>query len=85
MQAAATAGNLLVTCPMHTTTSVQSLSVKSMQPIAERQSSSTSFVAWLYPQAPKGTMRCAPKTTVPFTQGKEHHRPLMNFMCTRRE
>ena len=74
-QAAPPAGNLLVTCPMHTTTSVQSLSVKSMQPISEHQSSSTSFVAWLYPEAPKGTMRCNPKTTVPFPQG-DHQRIL---------
>ena len=41
-----------------------------MQPISEHQASSTSFVAWLYPQAPKGTMRCNPKTTVAFTQGE---------------
>ena len=40
-----------------------------MQPISEHQASSTSFVAWLYPQAPKGTMLCSPKTTVAFAQG----------------
>ncbi len=54
---------------MQTSTSIQSLSIKSMQPLSEHVASSTDFVAWLYPQAPKGTLRCNQKDLVDFPAG----------------
>ncbi len=66
---AADKSGLLVTCPMQTSTSIQSLSIKSLQPLSEHIASTTDFVAWLYPQAPKGTLRCNQKDLVDFPAG----------------
>jgi hypothetical protein len=55
---------------MHTSTSVQSLSVKSMEPVSEHIQSTTDFVAWLYPHAPKGTLRCDPAARVDLAAGE---------------
>lgn len=66
---AADKSGLLVTCPMQTSTSIQSLSIKSLQPLSEHIASTTDFVAWLYPQAPKGTLRCKQKDLVDFPAG----------------
>ncbi|KAK9918667.1 hypothetical protein WJX75_005803 [Coccomyxa subellipsoidea] len=54
---------------MQTSTSVQSLSIRNLQPLSEHIASATDFVAWLYPQAPKGTQRCSPKGLVDFSPG----------------
>ncbi|BDA51523.1 hypothetical protein COCOBI_19-0790 [Coccomyxa sp. Obi] len=66
---AADKSGLLVTCPMQTSTSIQSLSIKSLQPLSEHIASTTDFVAWLYPQAPKGTLRCNQRDLVDFPAG----------------
>ena len=61
-----------MSCPVHTQTAVQSLGIRSMQPLSQHIASATDFVAWIYPRAPKGTQRCNSRTAVHFTPGDLH-------------
>lgn len=56
------AAGLLVACPMQSTERIKSLDIKSLATVSERDAKSTDFVAWWYPQAPKGAS-CSPNNT----------------------
>lgn len=64
------AKSLLVSCPVSTTTEVQSLSIKSMQPTGSRTESSMDFTSWLYSGVNDagGVANCTKASTM-LTQG----------------
>lgn len=59
---------LLVACPMQSTERIKSLDIKSLDTVSERDAKSTDFVAWWYPEAPKGA-GCTAQNSVQLSPG----------------
>ena len=68
---------LLVACPMQATERIKSLDIKSLDTVSERDAKSTDFVAWWYPQAPKGA-GCTAQNSVQLSPGAQSFRALLH-------
>ena len=70
---------LLVACPMQSTERIKSLNIKSLDTVSERDATSTDFVGWWYPQAPKGA-GCTAQNSVQLSPGANSSPALPNYL-----